>query len=280
MGNINMALQWMRDRRAEGMRYSMDFRNSTGYSDCSSAVLRALRYAGFPVPWIGNTDAMFTWRGTLFTPINRSDIRAGDVFISGVPGSSGYAAGHTGFALNTTEAIHSTSVVNGIRISSNADSVVRAYSGAPVYWYRVIGSTAPDPTPDPGTPEEDLIYLDEEFVEHEYLTSIFGTKVETWELDNINSQADLKQKTLDQMDAQLDKYHETTVNVLELGLLDDQLDLVELGNNHVIHTNNRLMANGSQRIIKQDLDLLVPHKSDVTFGVKYSTLVDLIAKRN
>lgn len=281
MADINVALNWMHARRAEGMRYSMDFRNSASYSDCSSAVFRALRHAGFPVPYIGNTESMFQWRGTLFTTISRADIRAGDVFVSGVPGGSANAYGHAGFALNATQAIHSSSRFNGIGVSSNADSAVAAYGGAPVYWLRVVGSTGsnPTPTPDPETPEEELIYLDDEFVEHEYLTSIFGTKVETWELDDIDSQADLKQKALDQMDAQLDKYHETTANVLELGLLDDQLDLVELGNRHVLHTNGRLMASGSQRIIRQDLNLLEPTKSNVTFGVKYSTLVDLIVDR-
>lgn len=279
MADINMALNWMHARQAEGMRYSMDFRNSAGYSDCSSAVFRALQHAGFPVPHIGNTETMFQLRGTLFTPISRADIRAGDVFVSGVPGGSANAYGHAGFALNATQAIHSSSKFNGIGITSNADSTVAAYGGAPVYWLRVVGSTGPGPTPTPDPDEEDLIYLDDEFVEHEYLTSVFGTKVETWELDDINNQADLKQKTLDRMDAQLDKYHETTITALELGLLDEELDLIEIGNSHIVHTNGRLMANGSQRVIRQELNLLEPQKSVNTIGIKYTTLVDILAER-
>lgn len=268
----------MLDNRAKGMRYSMDLRMHANYSDCSSAVLRALQYAGFPVPWIGNTDAMFGWRGTLFTPISRADIRAGDIFISGVPGGSANAYGHTGFALNATEAIHSTSVVNGIRISSNADSAVRAYSGAPVYWVRVVGSSAPSPTPT--DPEEDNnIYLDEEFVDHDYLQSVFGIKTETWTIDNVESQTDLRQKTMDRLNAQLDTYHETTATVIELGIKEENIDLLEVGNTYATDTLGRLMTNGGRRIIRMRQNLLEPELTEVTFGTKYSVLVDYLVER-
>lgn len=281
MADIQKALDWMVMKRNAGMRYSMDLRNSEYYSDCSSAVLRALRHAGFPVPWIGNTDAMFTWRGTLFSPINRSEIRAGDVFISGNPGSSGYAYGHTGFALNATQAIHSTSVVNGIAITSNSDSAVRAYSGAPVYWFRVIGSTGanPDPTPPDENPEEDKIYLEEEFVDHEYLQRIFGIKVDEVEFQDVESESDLKQKATDYMDGQLEAYHETSATVLELGLIDSNFDEIELGSKHVLKVDD-YTTNGVRRIIRQELDLLEPELSRVTFGTKYKTLIDILAERN
>lgn len=277
MADINLALQWMLDNRARGMRYSMDLRMSANYSDCSSAVLRALKHAGFPVPWIGNTDAMFGWRGTLFTPITRTDIRAGDVFISGIPGGSANAYGHTGFALNATEAIHSTSVVNGIRISSNADSAVRAYSGAPVYWFRVAGSSAPSPTPD--DPEDNSIYLDEEFVDHEYLQSVFGIKTETWTIDNVESQTDLKQKAMDRLNAQLDIYHETTATVIELGIKEEDIDLLDVGNTYSTDTLGRLMTNGGRRMIRMRQNLLEPELTEVTFGTKYSVLVDYLVER-
>lgn len=267
----------MLDNRAKGMRYSMDLRMHANYSDCSSAVLRALQHAGFPVPWIGNTDAMFGWRGTLFTSITRSEIRAGDVFISGVPGSSGYAYGHTGFALNETQAIHSTSAVNGIAITSNADSAVRAYSGAPVYWYRVVGSTSPNPNP--VDPDDDNIYLDEEFVDHEYLQSVFGIKTETWTIDNVESQTDLRQKVTDKLNAQLDKYHETTATVLELGVKEQDIDLLEVGNTYATDTLGRLMTNGGRRVIRMRQNLLEPELTEVTFGTKYSVLVDYLVER-
>lgn len=280
MADIQKALQWMLDNRARGMQYSMSLRMHANYSDCSSAVLRALKHAGFPVPWIGNTESMFQWRGTLFTPISRADIRAGDVFVSGVPGGSANAYGHAGFALNATEAIHSTSVVNGIRISSNADSAVRAYSGAPVYWLRVVGSSGGGTTPDPTDPEEDNnIYLDDEFVDHEYLQSVFGIKTETWTIDNVESQTDLKQKTMDRLNAQLDKYHETTATVLELGVKEDDIELLELGNTYSTDTLGRLMTNGGRRIIRMRQNLLEPELTEVTFGTKYSTLVDYLAER-
>lgn len=268
----------MLDNRAKGMRYSMDLRMHANYSDCSSAVLRALQHAGFPVPWIGNTEAMFQWRGTLFTPISRAEIRAGDVFVSGVPGGSANAWGHAGFALNATEAIHSTSVVNGIRISSNADSTVRAYPGAPVYWLRVVGSSAPSPTPT--DPEEDNnIYLDDEFVDHDYLQSVFGIKTETWTLDNVESQRDLKQKTMDRLNAQLDKYHETTATVLELGVKEQDIDLLEVGNTYATDTLGRLMTSGGRRVIRMRQNLLEPELTEVTFGTKYSVLVDYLVER-
>lgn len=279
MADIQKALQWMLDNRARGMQYSMSLRMHANYSDCSSAVLRALQHAGFAVPWIGNTESMFQWRGKLFTTISRADIRAGDVFVSGVPGGSANAYGHAGFALNATEAIHSTSVVNGIRISSNADSAVRAYSGAPVYWFRVIGSTAPSPNPTPNDPEDNNIYLDEEFVDHEYLQSVFGIKTETWTIDNVESQTDLKQKTMDRLNGQLDKYHETTATILELGIKDEDIELIELGNHYITNTEGRLMTHGSRRVIRQKDDFLEPYKTEITLGTKYSTLVDFLAER-
>lgn len=279
MADINLALQWMLDNRARGMQYSMALRMSPNYSDCSSAVLRALKHAGFPVPWIGNTESMFQWRGTLFTPITRADIRAGDVFISGIPGGSANAYGHTGFALNATEAIHSTSVVNGIRISSNADSAVRAYSGAPVYWFRVVGSSAPSPTPTPDDPEDNSIYLDEEFVDHEYLQSVFGIKTETWTIDNVESQTDLRQKAMDRLNAQLDTYHETTATVIELGIKEEDIDLLDVGNTYSTDTLGRLMTNGGRRMIRMRQNLLEPELTEVTFGTKYSVLVDYLVER-
>lgn len=281
MANINTALQWMHNKRAAGMRYSMDFRHSENYSDCSSAVLRALQHAGFNVPWIGNTDAMFGWVGTLFTPINRSQIQAGDVFISGNPGSSGNAYGHTGFALNATQAIHSSSRFNGIGISGNSDAEVRAYWGAPVYWYRVIGvGSNPDPGGDTGNEEDNRIFLEDEFVDHDYLQSVFGIKVATWTIDDVESQTDLKQKAMDQLNAQLDEYHETTLTVLELGIKNEELELIELGNTYLTNTNGRLMTNGSRRVIRQNINLLEPQKSQITFGTKYKVLVDYLAERN
>ena len=274
MSNIGNAIQWMLDRRAEGMRYSMSLRTHANYSDCSSAVFRALKYAGFPVPYIGNTETMFQLRGTLFTPISRSEIRAGDVFVSGVPGGSANAYGHAGFALNATEAIHSTSVVNGIRISSNADSAVGAYGGAPVYWLRVIGATEPETPTDP-IPDEELITLDEEFIDHTYLQSVFGIRVGEEQFDNIDNQLDLRQKGMDFMDAQLDAFHETTASILELGLIDNEFELIEEGTKHSIKVEG-YMTNGNRRVIGTDLDLLKPEISVATFGTRYKTLVDYL----
>ena len=104
--------------------------------------------------------------------------------------------------------------------------------------------------------------------------------METWEIDNVNSQADLKQKITDRLDAQLDQYHETTVTALELGLLDDQLELIELGNRYVLNTDGRLLANNGQRVVRQELNLLEPQKSSLTFGIKYQTLVDILSERS
>ncbi|MCW6683025.1 glucosaminidase domain-containing protein [Aerococcaceae bacterium NML160702] len=141
MGNINKVVQWMLDRKGK-VTYSMDYRNGPQSYDCSSAVFSALIEGGF-LPkgtWLGTTESLFNLEGKLLMPINRSQVRKGDIFVSGVKGYSLGSGGHTGLALSPTQAIHCTYSQNGIATTSNEDWAIRANASAPVYWYRVKGA--------------------------------------------------------------------------------------------------------------------------------------------
>ena len=79
--------------------YSMSNRLSPRSMDCSSFVFRALIAAGF-LPegsYIGNTETLFTLKGSLLEEISRSQVRRGDLWIAGHEGASLGSAGHTGF---------------------------------------------------------------------------------------------------------------------------------------------------------------------------------------
>ncbi len=230
MANINDALNWMLTKRSQGLRYSQPMRLSNNYADCSSAVLRALQSAGFNVPWIGNTESMFSWRGSLFLPITRAEIRAGDVFVSGYPGGSGGNAGHAGFAYTTTQAIHCTGRADGITITSNADSAVGAFGGAPVYWFRVAGATAP---PTPEEPDEDTILISDvndgkEYLRHEELIKLFGVNVETKSFSDVTGPADLKQKAMDELNNQPIELYSLSIDFAQLYKLDPRFKEIKL----------------------------------------------------
>lgn len=89
--------------------------------------------------WIGNTDSMFAMEGGLLLPIPESQVRAGDIFISGYKYNSSGAAGHTGVAINNKEIYHST-----YNNKYFYDGIVRSQtegrtgsSSRPLYWYRL-----------------------------------------------------------------------------------------------------------------------------------------------
>ena len=227
--NIQTALDWMIARQGR-VTYSMAYRNGPNSYDCSSAVFYALRHAGVSVPFIGNTETLFSMRGTTLLPITRADIRAGDIFVSGIPGGSANAYGHTGFALNETQAIHCSSVFNGIGVSSNADSSVRAYGGAPVYWFRVAGSNAPSPTPE--KPDENTILITDvndgkEYLVNEQLVELFGVITDTVQFNDVTDAQDLKQKGIDHLNNQPLEIHSLTVDFAQLYKRDERFRKID-----------------------------------------------------
>lgn len=138
MGRIVVMIQWFKDREGK-VTYSMDYRNGPHSYDCSSAVYSALIAAGF-LPantWLGNTETLFALEGKLLTPVKRSELNPGDIFVAGVKGNSLGAGGHTGVYVGNGKIIHCTYSRNGI-----ATTPIDGYTGdgLPVYWYRIKGA--------------------------------------------------------------------------------------------------------------------------------------------
>ncbi|MGX7092346.1 peptidoglycan amidohydrolase family protein [Hutsoniella sourekii] len=132
-------IDWFKQREGK-VGYSMTHRNGPYSYDCSSAVYYALMHAGY-LPrgsWAGNTESLFAQEGRLLQPISRSQVRAGDIFVSGVKGGSLGSGGHTGVALNSQQIIHCTSNdvdPDGI-VTTFADSN-KTGKNRPIYWYRL-----------------------------------------------------------------------------------------------------------------------------------------------
>lgn len=138
MGKIDIFIQWFKDREGK-VTYGMDYRNGPHSYDCSSAVYSALIKAGF-LPsntWLGNTETLFALEGKLLTPVKRSELKPGDIFVAGVKGRSLGSGGHTGVYVGNGKIIHCTYSRNGI-----ATTPIDGYTGAglPVYWYRLKGA--------------------------------------------------------------------------------------------------------------------------------------------
>lgn len=138
MGKIDVMIQWFKDRLGK-VTYSMDHRNGPHSYDCSSAVYSALIKAGYlpPNTWLGNTETLFALEGKLLTPVKRSELQPGDIFVAGVKGNSLGSGGHTGVYVGNNQIIHCTYSRNGIAITP-----IDGYTGAglPVYWYRIKGA--------------------------------------------------------------------------------------------------------------------------------------------
>lgn len=143
--SLNKVVQWFYDNQSR-LRYSQPRRLEDGYADCSSAIFRALIFAGF-LPagtfW-GNTASLFNLEGTLFTPIQRNEARLGDVFVTGYKP----IGSHAGMFVNNNEVIHMINEEHHIK-QTPVDGWVGAGN---MYCYRIVGGstiTDPTPTPDP-----------------------------------------------------------------------------------------------------------------------------------
>ncbi|MBS4462293.1 glucosaminidase domain-containing protein [Aerococcaceae bacterium zg-B36] len=132
------AIEWFESKKGK-VTYSMERRNGPNSYDCSSAVYSALIYAGI-LPrntWLGNTETLYALEGKLLIPISRSEIRKGDLFVSGVKGNSLGSGGHTGMVYSSTQIIHCNYYDNGITITQ-----IDGRSGTPLHFYRIKDSGA------------------------------------------------------------------------------------------------------------------------------------------
>lgn len=133
---LDKLVEWFESRVGK-VRYSMASRKGPNSYDCSSAVFSAMIYAGFlPAGTsLGTTETLFGYEGSRLIRINRNQIRRGDIFVSGVPGSSSGSAGHTGVIYDSNRIIHCTYSRNGIAITP-----ISGYTGSPVRYYRIAGT--------------------------------------------------------------------------------------------------------------------------------------------
>ncbi len=146
--SIDKVMEWMFNARTLGLTYNMGAgRTSATQADCSSAVYRALIYGGFlePTSWVGNTETLFQMgaKGTIMYEIQENEIQHGDIFVSGRPGASAGAAGHTGFILNPIEdtIIHMSSGSNGVAVTPRKGYMGDG-RGLPVKYYRLVGANS------------------------------------------------------------------------------------------------------------------------------------------
>ncbi|MGM0241229.1 peptidoglycan amidohydrolase family protein [Enterococcus sp. AZ103] len=134
---VDKLVDWFYVRQDIGITYSMLIpqRNGPKQYDCSSAVYSALIEAGYlpPGTTLGNTSTLSWLNGSVLTEISRSEVRKGDIFISGDQGNSNGAAGHTGVASSNTTIVHCNGADNGI-----SETQIEGRTGpTPTKWYRL-----------------------------------------------------------------------------------------------------------------------------------------------
>ena len=107
MPNTEAALQYGLALRGK-ICYSMSNRLGAGAMDCSSFVFRSLIAAGLLPKHtaIGNTETLFGLNGTLLKEITRQEVRRGDLWVAGHEGASLGSAGHCGWFLGISMAMH------------------------------------------------------------------------------------------------------------------------------------------------------------------------------
>lgn len=135
MSNVESAISWMNSKRGR-VTYSMAYRNGPGSYDCSSSVYFALKYAGFNVTRIGNTETMFVdlpamgWKELPKNAFGGYDAKRGDIFIWGRRGASAGAFGHTGIFVDPDNIVHCNYGYNGMSVNNH--DVIWNANGRPV----------------------------------------------------------------------------------------------------------------------------------------------------
>ncbi len=130
MPSIELMLAYANSKH-HAVKYSMKYPARLGPShlDCSSFVYYALIAGGFLPEGtaIGNTETLYKLKDTVLTEIYSYDtIRPGDIFIRGIEGASGGAAGHTGIFTRKGEIIH-CNALNGTVTINNEKSFLRYF---------------------------------------------------------------------------------------------------------------------------------------------------------
>ncbi|WP_442896399.1 peptidoglycan amidohydrolase family protein [Enterococcus sp. BWR-S5] len=186
MANIETSIKWFSDRLGK-VTYSMNSRLGPSSYDCSSAVYFALRAGGFLSDGVmGNTDSLFGhleaagWKKVVANSDGSFTVKRGDIFIWGVRGQSGGAAGHTGIFLDSADnIIHCNFGYNGITVNNH--DVIWGYNGKPaVTIYRYNGSgetTVPDgetnTQPNTSIPSNNKVYRVDDL---QYVNSIWQVR--------------------------------------------------------------------------------------------------------
>ena len=155
MANVESVNNWFRAREGK-VTYSMDYRYGPSSYDCSSAVFYALIEAGFlPVgTGIGSTESLYALEGSLLQRISRSEVKRGDIFISGGRGTSAGANGHTGVFVSNSRIIHCNYGSNGISETSAEGGWM---GGPPNDFYRLKGATSEQPKIPEG--DEEIMFM-------------------------------------------------------------------------------------------------------------------------
>ncbi|MBL1227962.1 C40 family peptidase [Enterococcus sp. BWB1-3] len=148
MASIETMINWM-DQRKGKVSYSMAARLGPNSYDCSSAVYFALIAGGFlAAGTMGNTDSLFGhlenagWQSAN-TP------QRGDIFIWGIRGASGGAAGHTGIFIDNSTIIHCNT--DGITVDNYSGSLSYNHNPPAVIYRNASGASG---TPNLTTDEE------------------------------------------------------------------------------------------------------------------------------
>lgn len=152
MASIDAMMNFMYSKQGK-VGYSMSARMGPYSYDCSSAVFFALIAGGFLKQGtaIGNTESLYRLEGTLLTPISRSEVRRGDIFVAGKKGGSAGSAGHTGIFIDNERIIHCTYSKGKYNFAvTPAKGWMGDYSGLPVYYYRLKNTSVSGPSENTG----------------------------------------------------------------------------------------------------------------------------------
>lgn len=160
MASIDALMNFMYSKQGK-VGYSMSARMGPYSYDCSSAVYFALIAGGFLKQGtaIGNTESLYRLEGTLLTPISRSEVRRGDIFVAGKKGGSTGSAGHTGVFVSNSQIIHCTYSKGKYNFAvTPAQGWMGDYSGLPVYYYRLKNASVSGPSE--GNTQQRMLALD------------------------------------------------------------------------------------------------------------------------
>lgn len=145
--NMQTAISNMRALMGKGVTYSMggSRTGADGTADCSGAVYASLNAAGANLA-IGNTDSLFRDLAALGFSKTGAPYAYGDIFVWGIEGQSGGAAGHTGIFLDKDNVIHCNYSANGVSIDNYA--TIHSYSNPPATVFRLAGQSG-EPVTEP-----------------------------------------------------------------------------------------------------------------------------------